>query len=144
MGKTVYLAKANDKLISHCKCNKSLITWPPQLDCPWCGCGWLFTCINCRKAFTFANGIEVDEPLDEIAGRELAKWKNGRDLEKGEVDQWVEGMSVLLKNIEPGVEYVYLDGWFIQSDSESFEITGWHATHKFSHVPHMDALRDKS
>ena len=41
--KTIYLEKDNDQLVSFCSCEPAYITYPPQLDCPWCGCGWLFT-----------------------------------------------------------------------------------------------------
>ena len=47
--KIVYLKKASNELISHCGCEESRISYPAQMDCPWCGCGWLFSCITCRK-----------------------------------------------------------------------------------------------
>ncbi len=70
--KIIYLKKANDDLVSNCKCNDGRITYPPQQDCPWCGCGWLFTCISSRKAFTFAAGIELETNWEELA---TADWK---------------------------------------------------------------------
>src|SRR5262249_18861030 len=56
MSRHVYLRKANNDLVSHCACAQAdaLVTAPSQMDCPWCGCGWLFICSRCRKAFTFA------------------------------------------------------------------------------------------
>ncbi len=39
--KTVYLVKANDDLVSHCRCERTFIGAPSQIDCPWCGCGWV-------------------------------------------------------------------------------------------------------
>lgn len=48
MTKTIYLIKDNDDLCSHCACETAYITFPPQMDCPWCGCGWLFSCTACR------------------------------------------------------------------------------------------------
>ena len=56
--KTVYLVKANNDLISHCACSNAVIGAPAQMDCPWCGCGWLFVCSKCRKAFSFARAEE--------------------------------------------------------------------------------------
>jgi hypothetical protein len=52
VAKHLYLRKANDDFVSHCKCPKadSLISSPGQMDCPWCGCGWLFICSRCNKA----------------------------------------------------------------------------------------------
>ena len=57
-----YIAKANNDVLSHCQCADTLAAGPAQLDCPWCGCGWLFSCIKCRKAFTF--GRVVSAPVD--------------------------------------------------------------------------------
>jgi len=71
MSTHLYLAKANNNLISHCACPDALVTFPPQIDCPWCGCGWLFTCIECRKAFVFERAIESDSPWHELARRDL-------------------------------------------------------------------------
>src|SRR6266566_1407987 len=62
----IYLRKANDNLVSHCKCDEAYISAPSQMDCPWCGCGWLFTCSHCRKAFTFAEAVEGDFALDQM------------------------------------------------------------------------------
>jgi hypothetical protein len=56
--KIVCLKKANGDLVSFCRWGDVHITYPPQLSCPWCGCVWLFACIACRKAFTFAQGVE--------------------------------------------------------------------------------------
>ena len=73
MEKHLYLRKANNDLVSHCRCAKedALISSPCQMDCPWCGCGWLFTCSRCRKAFTFAEGVEVHESWEETANRTI-------------------------------------------------------------------------
>jgi hypothetical protein len=79
------------------------------MDCPWCGCGWLFTCINCRQAFTFAKAVVVDEPWEEIGRRHVQnRW--GKPPEENEVPRWVDAMKELLAGIEPRKEYVYLDG----------------------------------
>ena len=142
--KHLYLKKANDDLISHCTCDDAPITFPPQMDCPWCGCGWLFCCANCRKAFTFAIAVEMDETWEATAMRDLAS--RGPDFKptKEDVAAWVEAMQVLCQDLEPGAEYVYLDGWFIPSDTEEIAIEGMHSEHEINCVPQVVALQDKS
>src|SRR5215210_3079207 len=128
MSKTIYLERANRKLVCHCACRESLISSPPQMDCPWCGCGWLFTCIVCRKAYAFARGVEIEQSLVELAEEDLtAKF----DTKPSDVDvaRWVEWMSVLLKGVEPGRDYVYLDGFYVPADTGPLGFEGWHAHH---------------
>ena len=67
----IYLVKANDDLVSHCQCEQGIIAEPGQVGCPWCGCGWLFSCIKCRKAFTFATAVEIDKTWEELAREDL-------------------------------------------------------------------------
>lgn len=139
----VYLVRASEQLVCHCKCDPALITFPPQMDCPWCGCGWLFTCTNCRKAFTFARGTVLTETWRATALRDLAgKW--GRDPDEMEIEQWIEAMQVILKDVEPGKEYVCLDGWVIPTDDEAVVIDGWHSHHELPFVPQVAALGNPS
>jgi hypothetical protein len=137
----VYLVRASDRLVCHCRCDPAYITFPPQMDCPWCGCGWLFTCTKCRKAFTFARGIVLNEPWRATALRDLAgKW--GRDPEEDEIEQWIEAMQVILKDVVEGQEYVCVDGWVIGADEEAVVMDGWHSRHELPFVPHVAALTD--
>ena len=142
MSKIIYLVKDNDDLVSHCRCKNAFITFPPQMDCPWCGCGWLFTCTDCRKAFTFARGVEVDETWEGIAARDL-KCRSGRDAAADELREWVDAMKVILKGIRVGGRYVILDGWIIDVDAESVGIEGWHSVHQLPFVPQVKALKDQ-
>src|SRR5689334_9846882 len=120
MASHVYLIKDNADLVCHCKCDKALITFPPQMDCPWCGCGWLFSCIECRKAFTFARGVEVEESWKDLAIREFTnKW--GKRPAQEEVTSWVEAMKELLADVEVGERYVCLDGAIIPVETGSLE-----------------------
>ena len=138
----IYLAKASDKLVSHCRCADGLITFPPQMDCPWCGCGWLFTCIGCGKAFTFAKGIEVPEPWEETAKRDLRRW--GKEPPRDRVSEWVEAMKELLRDVNPGEEYVCLDGMIIPTTATSVCFEGWHSRHDLPFVPQVAALQEPS
>ena len=105
----IYLVKDNDDLVSHCDCEVAHITFPPQMGCPWCGCGWLFTCIECRKAFTFARGVELDTSWQGLAIRDLTnRWHEQPEAE--EIEQWIAAMQELLADVQVGNRYVCLDG----------------------------------
>src|SRR5438045_9747402 len=97
----IYLRKANSDLIDHCKCGGGYISSPGQMDCPWCGCGWLFTCVDCRKAFTFAEAVEVDFTLEEMARRNRKHWgRAGTEPSAHEISDWVDFMRDFLQDIE--------------------------------------------
>jgi hypothetical protein len=141
MKKVVYLIKDNDELCSHCTCETAYITFPPQMGCPWCGCGWLFTCTSCQKAFTFARAIEVDESWKELARRDLVgKWTDTPSDE--DIDAWIEAMQAILSNVEIGKQYVCLDGLIIPTDASRVRFQGWHSEHDLEFVPHVAALDD--
>lgn len=141
----LYLKKASNELISHCTCDDAPITFPPQMDCPWCGCGWMFCCAKCRKAFTFAVAVELNESWEETARRDLSG--RGPDFEPAteeDIQSWVEAMQVMCEELEPGEQYVYLDGWFIPRETEEIVIEGMHSYHELNCVPQVVALTDKS
>lgn len=54
-----FFFKADDDVLSHCTCTDAPAQSSSQLDCPWCGCGWLISCATCGKAFTFAEVRET-------------------------------------------------------------------------------------
>ena len=143
MGKAVYLVKDNDELVSHCSCRRAYITFPPQMDCPWCGCGWLFTCADCRKAFTFARAVEVDESWEELARRDLVGAWNESPTEE-DVAEWIGAMQELLADVEVGRQYVCLDGLILPTDAGEARFCGWHAEHDLDFVPQVAALDDES
>lgn len=137
----VYLVKDNDDLCCHCECDKALITFPPQMDCPWCGCGWLLTCIACRKAFTFARAVEVPESWEELARRDLTgKWSEQPSAE--EIGEWVGAMKAMHSHVELGKQYVCLDGLFIPTDANGVEFEGWHSRHNLDFLPQVRACED--
>ena len=121
----IYLVKANSDLVSPCACVSTPIAAPGQKDCPWCGCGWLFVCLKCRKTFAFARAEEVD-----LTWEELARLDGRSDAE-----EWIEFMQVLLKDLRPGATYVYLDGWIFRADQKDLRFDGWHAKHDFPRPP---------
>src|SRR5262245_16336418 len=143
MAKHIYMQKANDELVSHCKCAKSsaLISSPGQMDCPWCGCGWLFICSRCRKAFTFAEGIEVEESWEQTGDR-IVRTLYQREPEPGEIEEWIGFMKILLKGVKPGGLYVYFDGYVVPTTAEGVTIEGWHSHHDLTFVPQVAAMDD--
>jgi hypothetical protein len=145
MPKHIYLRKANDQLVSHCQCDTAaaLITEPGQMDCPWCGCGWLFICCWCRRAFTFAEGIELNESW-KATGQRAIRGSLGREPQGRELEEWIEFMQILLKDIETGKNYVYLDGYVIPATAEGVSIEGWHSRHELDFVPQVAALSDRA
>lgn len=144
MSRHIYLIKDNDDLVSHCQCQRAAVTFPPQMDCPWCGCGWLFTCIDCRKAFSFAKAVEVDESWEDLGRRDLKnRWK-GSEVDEEELGDWVGAMQEMLADVEVGQRYVYLDGYFLPAELTDFEVEGWHSLHSFDLMPHVEALDDIS
>ena len=141
--KITYLKKANDDVISFCTCGDGRITFPGQMDCPWCGCGWLFTCITCRKAFTFAEGVEIEGSWEQIARDDNRNgWK--MELSDDDVASWIEGMKEILADVRPGQRYVIIDGSVIRADATNVVFDGWHAHHDFPEVPQVMALTNKS
>jgi hypothetical protein len=143
VAKRLYLRKANDDFVSHCKCDRAdaLISSPGQMDCPWCGCGWLFTCRRCRKAFTFAEGVEIDESWDVSGSRDIRAFFR-REPEPGEVEEWVGFMKIFLKGVQCGDKYVYFDGYVIPATAGGVTIEGWHPHHQLDFVPQVAALSD--
>lgn len=140
----IYLRKANDELLSRCRCasSEALINFPAQADCPWCGCGWLFSCSRCRKGFTFAEGVEVDFTLEEMARRELQRWQKEPDPD--EIHEWTVVMGELLAPVEVGGRYVYFDGRLFPAEPGAISFSGLHSAHELAEVPQVGALRDPS
>ena len=138
---TLYLVKANDDFVSFCRCKRALASSPPQMDCPWCGCGWLFTCIECRKAFTFAKAVVVPQSLEEL-GRDDLRGRWHKDPSPEQLAEWVEWMKMLLKPIEAGKVYVYFDGTYFPTDASGIKLDGWHAHHDLMFVPQVEAMRN--
>jgi hypothetical protein len=141
--KITYLKKANDDVISFCACGDGRVTFPAQMNCPWCGCGWLFTCITCRKAFTFAEGVEIEGTWEDLA-REDIRSRLEEDPSDEDVASWIEGMKEITREVRAGVRYVVIDGSVIPADAKDVDFDGWHARHKFARLPQEEARSDKS
>lgn len=119
------------------------MTFPGQLDCPWCGCGWLFSCIECRTSFTFARGVSVNESWEDLARRDLTTY--GRtSVSREDVNNWVIAMQELLADVKVGTKYVWLDGAIVPVDAGAVQFEGWRARHDLDFVPQVAALEDRS
>lgn len=141
--RTLWLVKSRDSVCCHCRCKRGLISGPDQLDCPWCGCGWLFSCLKCRRAFTFARACTVTQTIEELARADwIGAWE--RDPTKKELADWTEALREFTSDLEEGSEYVYLDGVAVPVGIGPVEFVGICKRHRLDTVPHMDALSDPS
>lgn len=137
----LFLKKANDDLVSHCKCEPGWISTPAQMDCPWCGCGWLFACPKCRHAYTFAVAAPCDLTWEELAHLDLDTRYSEPPTDE-DVDLWIELMQQMTEDLEEGQQYVYFDGWAIPVDAEGFDVEGVYADHQLPAVPQAVALEE--
>ncbi len=136
-----FLFKANDDVLSHCRCEGAPAMSEGQLDCPWCGCAWLIACSQCNKAFTFAEVRETDIPLLEL-GRREAETRGLKDITDEQVADWAEGMAETLSHFEVGDIVVYFDGLYWRIDETDIAFKGFYAAHDLERLPHAEALSD--
>lgn len=150
--RTLYLVKANDDLVSWCSCANAPIASSAQMGCPWCGCGWLFTCLYCHGAFTFARAVMMKESLEELAAHEVPRTQKIVSMQ-GEireevliptVEDWIKAMQPLIGNLELGRKYVYFDGRAIPADASGLRFKGMRRSHDLDHIPQVRALTDPS
>jgi hypothetical protein len=136
----LHLERANDRGVCFCTCERALAAVPDQMDCPWCGCGWLFSCASCGKAFTYAKPVRIAHPL-----RELVEWDLvGRGIKKSNrsfIKSGAEWMEILLKDVEGEDEHVYFDGYFVPLAAKNTTIEGHYANHKVKALPHAQELK---
>lgn len=146
--RTLWLVKDNNQFVSWCKCQNAPISRPNQMDCPWCGCGWLHSCLNCRKSFTFARAVLMEEKIQDLARRDVAIWRPKLDLDsadgKESIRAWTDEMQQLSREVKLGSTYVYFDGHLIPADANGMAISGMHKTHNLEFVPQVRALTDPS
>lgn len=139
----LYLQKANADLVCHCECSIADIAFPAQLDCPWCGCGWLFTCMDCRKTFTFARATYVEDWLNTMARADLIS-SGIKQPSRNSLKEREASLKMLLDDVVRDQLYVYLDGKIIPADATNIEFKGLHSRHSFKKVPQVEALTDPS
>ena len=133
-----YIAKANNDVLSHCQCSEALAAGPAQLNCPWCGCGWLLSCMKCRKAFTYGRVVEIDRTYADIAREVFAA--RGEDASEEDIAHAAEWLAGAYADLSVGDIVVYLDGAYLKLDTTDFAYDGWFAQHDFDRLPHALAL----
>ena len=142
---TLYLRKDSDDVLSFCKCaaEDALVAHPGQLDCPWCGCGFLFSCWKCRKAFTFATAIETELSLEEIVERDYESFmgdaRNKPEVRMLRLDMRRRNIELMIRGIELGGRYVYLDGFAHRVGAFPPAFTGVYGHHSLDAVPQLRA-----
>lgn len=135
-----FLFKANNDVLSHCACDGEPAMSTTQLDCPWCGCGWLFSCSKCKKAFTYAVVKETDLSLVELGRREVESRGLTGKVTEDDIAEWAEAMAADINRFDIGQVVVYLDGTYFPVDAKDVSFDGYFAHHEFSTLPHADAL----
>jgi len=133
----LYLKKATGpQPISFCDClpDEALIASPGQLNCPWCGCGWLFSCTHCRKAFTVATAIESPFSLRELVTADVERYYKSTQAEDVVLPR-LNRMAFMLKHVVPGRNYVYLDG-AVHEVGVEINFAGEYGSHSFRQAPH--------
>ena len=138
---TKFLFKANDDVLSFCQCENQPALSEGQLDCPWCGCGWMISCSKCTKSFVYAEVRETDIPLIELGRREVAA-RGLKTVTEDDIRQWAESMAEELEPFAVGDIVVYLDGTYWRVDATDVEFDGYYASHSFDRLPHAEALED--
>ncbi|HVY90660.1 MAG TPA: hypothetical protein VG942_17470 [Hyphomonadaceae bacterium] len=136
---TRYVVKANNDVLSHCKCEFALAANPAQADCPWCGCGWLIPCLTCHRVFTYGVVIEHDDVRSLILRDNAA---NRVELTASEVDESIAWWEKSLADYPVGHKVVYLDGWYFGVEETQLAFEGWYAVHDLRRLPHAEALSD--
>lgn len=141
----LYIVRASSEGVCHCQCEDAPMSVPDQLDCPWCGCGWMLTCSRCNRAYTFGVARHVPGTLREIILNDFRQRQLPKELleDKEFIDGCVESISEMIENIEEGEQYVYFDGILIPVDyDDRIEFEGLHATHDLATLPHLDLRED--
>ncbi len=139
--KTKYFFKANNDVLSFCACEDEPAMSSGQLDCPWCGCGWMIGCTKCSKSFIFAEVRETELSLIEIARRDAGR-RGLTTVTEAKFVEWAKGMRETLENFAVGDVVVYLDGCYFSVDCTDIAFDGYYARHDLPRLPHVDALAD--
>jgi hypothetical protein len=142
--RTLWLVKDNDDVVSWCRCSPSIVGLLGQKECPWCGCGWLFTCSTCSKSFAFARVAWIDESIESVAARTYRK-SFGIEETPEELQETVECLESMMIGLELGDQVVVIDGTTIKTNTEGpIEFDGWMSRHKLKWLPQVRALEDPS
>lgn len=129
-----FITKASNDGICWCECEEAYAAFPGQQECPWCGCGWLFSCTSCRKAFTYGKVVEADLDISRFYKDDM---RSGGMLPNVKI--YTERANYIIKELKPfspGDEVVYLDGRILPLEKSPARFKGWHSKHSFKELPH--------
>ena len=134
------LVKANDEVLSHCRCEGApLASVPSQMDCPWCGCGWLICCGDCGKAFTYGRVVEADTDYASFIRSDFSR-RGYTTIDDEDVRLCVIAMEQVMAPFAVGQVVVFLDGWYHALDAGPIRFEGDYAVHDLERLPHRVAL----
>lgn len=143
--------------ICWCKCDRGVSTpiGDGQFDCPWCGCGWLFSCVQCRKAFTYARVVEVDTEPTALATLNVERFfhVSADKFDAGHrkaVEQQASAIAKASSTLILGTECVVLDGKLFKLkhgdaafSTISLTFTGMYARHRLTDLPQQTFRKDQ-
>lgn len=136
-----YVAKANDDVLSHCTCESPLAAVPGQLDCPWCGCGWLICCAECGRAFVYGRIVETNDTYESLVAADY-KRRGFKTITDDDIKNDAAMLAELLEPFDVGETVVYLDGLFFRLHERDLAFTGIFSKHDFGELPHAVAVRE--
>lgn len=113
------------------------------MDCPWCGCGYLFSCLSCGKAFTFARCEEVGLEAEDIVAIDYERFfGDGRKCPKDKIEKYAADLRLSMSNLKLGSEYVILDTHVIEVAERAY-FTGEYGKHLLDVLPQVEHRSDK-
>jgi hypothetical protein len=103
--------------------------------------------MSCGMSFTFARGVEVAEPMEELVVRDLTAFCEDEQplldilLRPDVLNDTVEHMAARMASIEVDRVYVVLDGIIIPADQKGpFRGKGIKRRHDLPYIPQVEAL----
>jgi hypothetical protein len=145
-----YLIRSSTDVICHCKCPEAdaLVAHPigAQAGCPWCGCGWLWSCTVCRKSFTFAKVVDLPMPYADFVHDDALRWGMSADEVNGKRGGRLvaQGAEILKRFTAPLLvdrEYVLLDQCAVLAYEPVIGLVGKVRVHDFPLPPQTVARK---
>ncbi len=153
---TVLLYRAMDpqslaegaRLAKGCECPAPTpATIGNQFDCPWCGCGWMLSCVACRRGFVFAVAEDRGESIADLVARQAAHHAEdfpsvapATPAEQAEIASYYEKWYRVLT---PGARYVVFDDVIVPVTAPRCYVRGAYGEHRLAYVPQVAAALDQ-
>jgi hypothetical protein len=142
-----WLVKSSEDTICFCECDgDNAIAAPPgwsQMDCPWCGCGWLFTCATCGLAFTYAVCKDAPDLTPARLANDYYKRVFGEPCPPERLRVYAGEVVSKLTPLVVGAEYIVLDGQALNTSITAAVFTGEYANHSLAALPHVKYRGDR-